>query len=197
MRLSMHEPGAGSSTGPPESAAAEFKSMKTKAYNPAVLVLAAVASLGLGLTGCGGRHEAWYAGIHDLSGIVPSADLQPDLQAALVALAGPEPTGKAVADLDLYNDLMLRIQRPATQKEAGDRLYELWEREPTNFDWIELAINYDYLLHRTAALQAMCSRPELSDTTSALGAFVAGASCTAGRRPAWPSWTPCHRFGWR
>ncbi len=174
MRLSMREPGSGSASGRLEGETAEFKSMKTKVFELSVIVLAAAASLAFMLAGCSGRHEAWYAGIHDLNGVVSSADLQPALQAALAALAGPEPAGKAVADLDLYNDLMLRIQRPATREEAGDRLYALWEGESTNFDWIELAINYDYLLHRTADLERICSRPELSDTTSAIAAFVAG-----------------------
>ena len=146
-------------------------SRKTQAM---VLGLAALAlAAGLGSGGCGGR-EDWYAGIYDLSAVTPSADLRPAIEEALAALAGPEPQGPVVADLDRYQDLMLRVQRTQTREQAGDELYALWANQPTHVLWIELAVNYNYLLRRTAALDSMCARPELSDTTSAIEAFVTG-----------------------
>lgn len=137
----------------------------------AVLFLLLLA--GMILSGCGDREPAWYEGIYDLSNVPVSADLAPALAEAAAALDDPAPRGKSVDDLKKHEDLVIRLKSPTESRAAGDDVYRLWEQDPENFLWMELAKNNDRHLRRSEDLARMCSLPALSDTTTAVGAYVA------------------------
>ena len=129
---------------------------------------------GLILPGCGEQQPPWYDGIYDLSNVRVSEDLAPTLDLAIASLNDPLPRGKSVDDLAKYEDLIIRLKSPTGSTAAGDEVYRLWEQEPENFLWIELAKNNNRHLRRSDDLQRMCALPALSDTATAVGAYVEG-----------------------
>jgi CHAT domain-containing protein/tetratricopeptide (TPR) repeat protein len=128
---------------------------------------------GLVLSGCGEQESVWYEGIYDLSNVPISADLAPHLAEAVAALSATVPGGEAVEMLRKYEDLSIRVKSPTESKVAGDEVYRLWEQDPKNFLWLEVAKNNNRHLRRSDDLKRMCSLPVLSDTTTAVGAYVA------------------------
>jgi CHAT domain-containing protein len=126
----------------------------------------------LAASGCGKKHPAWYEGIYDLSQVPISRDLAPALAAGLATLDQPVPTGKGVDDVHLYGRFIERIVPPETRQQAGDELYVKWQLEPGNLLWMELTLNYNYLLHRDADLDRMWALPALSDTNTTAGLFL-------------------------
>ncbi len=127
----------------------------------------------LACIGCGRRQAAWYEGIYDLSHISLSGDLAPALTAGIASLDAPLPTGKGPDAFLLFQDLEQRIRPVETRDEAGDEVYALWEAEPDNLLWMELAVNFNYLLHRDRDLARMSALPALNDTCTAVGAYFA------------------------
>lgn len=121
---------------------------------------------------CGHRRSSTPEKILDTAGIPLSSELRVPYDAGRTALDGPQPRGKWARDLDLYHDLVLRIQRIASRQAAGDELYARWHAEPMHFLWIELAARYNSLLRRTAERNAMYALPVLADTLTPVGAFV-------------------------
>lgn len=126
------------------------------------------------ISGCGEGEAPWYAGIEDLERVPVSADLAPALEEAIASLDDPPATGRVAEDLARYEDLVVRLKQPDESQAAGEEVYRLWQQDPANFLWIELAKNNNRYLRRTNDLTRMGSLPQLSDTTTALGAYAAG-----------------------
>ncbi|MCP4572883.1 MAG: CHAT domain-containing protein [bacterium] len=147
--------------------------MRRRSLVSAVIVLLA-ASPAAWIAGCGtGESDPWWSGLYDLSGIVASAELAGHVSESLAAHETPVITPHD-DDLAAYEDLIVRLWAPATRQAAGDEIYARWQVEPRNVLWLELAKNYDFLLRRRDALEAMCAIPELGDPDTPLGAYVAG-----------------------
>ncbi|MBC8423757.1 CHAT domain-containing protein [bacterium] len=125
------------------------------------------------LAGCGGRTEG-PPPFFDLTGVPLSADLQPAAARAMSAWSEPAAGNRIPRDLDIYNDLALRIRRPASRQAAGDELYARWRDDPGNFLWIGLAARFNSLMHRYDERNAMYALPALADSTSPVGAYVRG-----------------------
>lgn len=139
------------------------------------LLLAALALAALALlpaSGCGRRGQAPAAGDEGLSHVAVSADLAPAYQAGLAALRGPAVTTAAEPSLARYAALRARVRDAAAREAVADEIYALWEADPDDFGWLELAKQYQFLLRRGDDLARMAARPELSDTATAVGDYV-------------------------
>ncbi len=126
------------------------------------------------LGGCGPKAHSNKSTRNDLTQIPVSAELDSALVAARLRLEIPDPDIPSIRDMVQYEDLRTRLKNPVTRQQAGEELYTLWHGDPKNFLWIELAKNNNYLLDRGDELAEMCARPDLSDTTTAVGAYLAG-----------------------
>ena len=126
------------------------------------------------LTGCEKKRENPLASIFDLEGVPVSVDLREHLAGGLSAFQQPEPANTITRQLDLYQDLEIGIQRPESRGQTADQLWDIWQDDPTNFLWIDLATQYSYLLKRPEAYSTMFALPVLADTTRAVGSYLSG-----------------------
>ena len=120
--------------------------------------------------GCGdGRSDA------ALDGVPLSPELRPLVEAARVALEDPDQGHPAIArDLDLYADLQAALCDPDRRGAAVDSLFAAWTAAPTNFLWPELAMRNRSYLGNPERLKAIFAHADLSDTTTAIGAYMRG-----------------------
>jgi len=108
-------------------------------------------------------------------GVPLSPGLRPLVEAALDALDGPDRGRTDVArDLDLYADLQQALCDPYRCGAAVDSLFAAWTSAPTNFLWPELAMRNRSYLGRPDRLAEILDRYDLSDTTTAVGAYIRG-----------------------
>lgn len=133
----------------------------------AVLITILLAALS---GGCGNGRSGGTA-----DDVPLSPELRPLVEAALDALDDPDEGRADVArDLDLYADLQQSLCDPDRRGAAVDSLFVAWSATPTNFLWPELAMRNRSYLGGAARLTEIFAHPDLSDTTSAVGAYMRG-----------------------
>lgn len=142
---------------------------------PRLLALLLCAALPLAFpVGCSRPQPDPARAFFDVSEVPISGELRPAVESWRRALRRDPPPGQGDAAVEAYESFAVGIQRPATRSASGDSLYRRWRADPTHFLWIELGCAYNYLLRRNADRNQMYALPALSDTNSAVGAFVQG-----------------------
>lgn len=149
---------------------------------PVLAVLIGLVFLGATLAGCGGSEEitpdsAEYAASASYPGVPLSDELRDTVVTGRRSINQPQPdrpppTNTVTTDLDRYNDLASRIYRPDERQTVGDELYALWRVQPLHFFWIDLANNFEFLLHRGVERDSLYSLPALTDTSDARACFA-------------------------
>jgi len=71
---------------------------------------------------------------------------------------------------DQYLEILFSIERYETRVEASEKLFSLWEADPTNFLWIDLLIAYEFWFTENIQ-KVLLSRPELAKD-NAVGNFA-------------------------
>ncbi len=137
---------------------------------PALMLLA----LGLFAAACDTGHPDWSDGLHDLTNVPLSPGLRPALTASVATLDQPDSDAQSVRDYATYCRLMMELRPMNTRGAAADEIYRRWREEPQGYLWVKLARAYDHLLKRSDELARMLATPALNDTTTGLGAYMAG-----------------------
>ncbi|MFH1843157.1 MAG: hypothetical protein ABIF77_08100, partial [bacterium] len=126
------------------------------------------------LTGCGNDHDGGLSPLIDLGEIPLSDQLRQAVQAGRRSLADPVVDNETTNELNRFNHLVARVFRPAERQEVGDELYTLWGRQPEHCLWIDMALDFDFLLHRGQTIDSLFQLPILTDTTSTRASFAQG-----------------------
>ncbi len=108
----------------------------------------------------------------DLGAIPLSQELATPIHEGLSYLGREDADDHRFIALAQRDTLVPGIQRPETRHQSGDQLYRLWQKEPTNFLWLTIALRYNYQLQRTAEMDSMLALPALADTNTAVGAYA-------------------------
>ena len=133
----------------------------------AALVAAAVLALGCGRGG--GERDSGQAGLGDVSPAVRQAwALQQEL------LAESAPAAPFEATVRSFHDFSDALNDPDRRIVLTDSFFAVWEREPDQALWAELAVIRGYLLQQRARRDAMLDAAAGTDTAAALHWFVQG-----------------------